>query len=1774
MLRNNIQKKLLAIILIFTLTFANFALVTKTYAASIVDTFLGTNSDTGHKNIEFDSYFGAEDSRSTSVNSDVNNKDLAIKFDLGVNESGYLKNAKIEILESNGEELSFKFKNYEENSETTSNVKATEDEEVVESEEIIADSEDEILETSEDVVEEVTEKVDEEVTTETTEVLDDSTDVAEESNIVNEDSSDFLIQNEEEINEPIISEYVQTFEDNTISLKQINSTSEVKIELPIEYKNLSYVNENTISNEFEVRFSGIYVDSEGNETAVEKRQELTINWMDDRNLNIETSVEKYIDFGAGVILQTLIKVDTRKDENRLPLLETNLEITAPVLGDSSPSNVLVVANSLEGISGEKAGNINFGEDNWKYNKDENKVEITVHNDKKLVKESEYNEDFLKDEQEKEDERLFNGNGIDEYLVTYTYSNISIEDVQNSATADINAKLLVAGSEEKVSNNSYNYEISESQGEIVSLSKVVETEDISKAYEYINYNNNGKYEVEIADNTVVNISYKNIIEDLRVEDTLNAFVSKDMVETETDDIYYKKIEISKENFDKMLGEAGKIEVLDLAGNNVGTIDSSISANEDGILELNIENKYSKLVFKISKPISEGNLIIRNVKAIGDLSIDKASLIAMTEIKSKTVLKANYEYVDEEVVIGEKEAIIKLNDTSSKVKLMMDRESLSTLSENKDVEIRIELNNASLESDIFGHSVFEVELPEYIENLEITNTNILFGEGLNITEIVPEGRIIRITLDGMQDGINTGVISNGTTIVINANIKVNLYTPAKKELVKLKYVNDEATNYENNGEDSFEITYSAPTGLVAVNSITGFNGENSIVQSVRQGDQTEVIDIFAESKIATEEIVVMNNNGNSVSNVSILGRFPFEGARDIITGDDLGTTLDVKVINGITADERNRAEVKVYYSNNADADNDLNNELNRWVENPESLEGMKSYLIVPTNDFVMEDAEVLRFTYTYEIPANLNHNEKIVGTFMVDYTNNSEILVSNEKEEADIVGLTTGEGPEFDINITSNKTEMKEYEELEVTVKAKNVGSSRIQNVVSEFPIPEGSKYVSSNSNSEASLEINEEKTNLVAVLDELDVNEELEYKVNLSAKPLALVNNEEVSTNVVPNTTVNARDLGATLKAVGSEVRVDKSDIRLTESNETANTNYTKGSKLSFSILAENIVNRKLNNLVVTQELPKEFKLDRSFITKYDESKEMEVAIGEGIYNESNRTITFNVDSLDPDGYVYLNYTVEVQDFEETLTKVDLNAIAKADGTEVYESNVLSVNLVKPMLTVTETTNVKTVYIKDGSTIDYIYTIKNTGSSKANNIVFEDIMPEGLEVEKVLVKYNDGAEVEQNCSLDEAIVIGSLNVNETLTITVRARANYLETTSERTVVNSATITADNVSAIKTNSITNIIESSLDMTHARTASSGVNNEESSLNAGVSDNILKTYKIEGTAWEDKNRDGRRDTDEQLLSGIVVRLVDNNTGKIQKTITTDFNGNYSFSGLSNGNYFLIFEYDTVRYAVTAYQKEGIDSNINSDAISSVINQDGKTKYAAITDIIDIKNGSVSDIDIGLMLADAFDLELEKTISKVTVQTSKGITTDDYNFVKLAKTEIASKNLLGAKVTVEYTIKVRNIGDVSGYAKKIVDYMPEDMKFNSSLGENSKWYTGTDGNLYTTALADYELVKGESRTIKLVLTKDMTENNTGIVNNLAEIYEDYNIYGITDRNSTVANKAQGENDLGSADMVILIKTGETLIYISVIITTILIATIAVLMVRKRIALKNKKGGV
>ena len=70
---------------------------------------------------------------------------------------------------------------------------------------------------------------------------------------------------------------------------------------------------------------------------------------------------------------------------------------------------------------------------------------------------------------------------------------------------------------------------------------------------------------------------------------------------------------------------------------------------------------------------------------------------------------------------------------------------------------------------------------------------------------------------------------------------------------------------------------------------------------------------------------------------------------------------------------------------------------------------------------------------------------------------------------------------------------------------------------------------------------------------------------------------------------------------------------------------------------------------------------------------------------------------------------------------------------------------------------------------------------------------------------------------------------------------------------------------------------------------------------------------------------------------------------------------------------------------------------------------------------------------------------------------------------------------------------------------------------ENKDWYL-SNGNVYTTSLANTIINPGETKELKLVLTRQMTNENTGIVRNTAEIASSYNELGIEDINSKAAN--------------------------------------------------------
>ena len=82
----------------------------------------------------------------------------------------------------------------------------------------------------------------------------------------------------------------------------------------------------------------------------------------------------------------------------------------------------------------------------------------------------------------------------------------------------------------------------------------------------------------------------------------------------------------------------------------------------------------------------------------------------------------------------------------------------------------------------------------------------------------------------------------------------------------------------------------------------------------------------------------------------------------------------------------------------------------------------------------------------------------------------------------------------------------------------------------------------------------------------------------------------------------------------------------------------------------------------------------------------------------------------------------------------------------------------------------------------------------------------------------------------------------------------------------------------------------------------------------------------------------------------------------------------------------------------------------------------------------------------------------------------------------------------------------------------------------------------------------GESKTITLTLTKNMNSKDFGVFSNNAEIYEASNNYGLLDIDSTPGNNASNEDDYSIANVVVGVKTGQTVVY--VLLTTVVLAII------------------
>ena len=1554
----------------------------------------------------------------------------------------------------------------------------------------------------------------------------------------------------------IENEYIQSIDiaNNKIYLSKLNNGSNVTIELPIEIlKNdnvsLDYFNKETVT-----KFTGNYVDGEGKDKEISKEVINKLSWKSNAEAELTAENTKYIPYATngnyGVLVQT--KVNSKVKDNLLPLKSTNININAPVINNTKPETVSVVATKTEATNGQSNG-LNFGETNYLYNKETGIVAINTSN---LA-----------------DSISWKSNATDEYLVTFLYEGKEIYDYAKASengiksNIDISSNLTVYSSEEFNVNKTLNLpvEFAKQTGSITDF-KVLVPSSISKGYIYNNYGTEQKTETEYSTKYTATVYSSKLVTELQFMQQYDKFLTEeDAVALTTVDnknyVYNKRVEISQDIFNKILGEDGKITIKDEAGKELASINKDTELN-NGIYSADIsKSNNNKLVIETTSPITEGQLEINIVKAIkGNIDYSKDQMKTFEKMQMELSGKTN-------TTTFTSTAQTLLKNPETKVELEVSKKDLTTVVKNENVEIRAVLDTSNEYYSLFKNPTLKIVLPSYVKEVELKSTNILLNNGLKIksSKVSEENgqKVINVILEGTQTEYAINAEYKGAIIILNTDITLETLTPSGKDYIKLEYTNENEDSLNNKSEIRTEINYIAPTGVVAASGISGYKEGAEDILSISEETQTVKIDTYADKKTVTFSGNLINNYSNNISNISILGRIPSQGNKKIDTDTELGSTFNMQLATGIGSSGINSSNFKLYYSDNPNATKDLKDDNNGWYEQAKTTS--KSFLIVFNSDFEMKQGESFKFSYDADIPANLEFNNSAYGMYKVYYTNKSDIGNMEESKVSAIIGLTTGNGPELEVSLASTANVVREGQIVKMKATVKNTGEMDATNAKLTIPVPKYAVFTNYIASGGFTDEEGDTKT---IELGTIKSNETVQVSYYIRFEDYIIervpIEGEEgtAATSPLPvdvsNTvTLTADQLTNGIISNDAKLTVQEGKISLQlVGNMSEDLTLNEGQILEYTIEVNNIsAEGDLTNTVVTVPLPNGIKFKEATIKdKFSDT----TGTTEGInYDENTNTVTFNLGTLAIRKIIIMEVEIE-----ELNGEFSVMAKATADNVEEHYSNITEYGAEKVELEISELTSTPR-YIKEGDNVTYNLKITNSGRAMIDYMRVIDTLPEELTLVKATYSYS-GVEHSvttlKNGNLE--LPINKLAAGETVNISVVARAKLLSNKDDKEIQNKMRIVASNIEAIETNTVTNIIE--------------YNNDIHDGDGGTTDPSNNRYKITGTAWLDENMDGKRDVTEQTLSNIQVILVNKDGSSIikdpdtkqDKITTTSENGTYQFDNLENGEYLVIFVYDSSNYTLTDYQKDGVSESFNSDAIDINLNINGERRIAGITDVITINGSNVRDIDIGLYTANKFDLRLDKYVSKVTLTTPTiGTTQYEYNS-EVAKFEVLERNVGKSSAVIEYKIVVTNEGSVPGYVKKVVDYLPKEVNFNTEL--NTDWYLSDNGNIYNAKLANEKINPGESKELTLVVSIKVTNDIIGTLNNSAEICESYNELGLQDIDSTPNNKDTSEDDMGKADTVVSIVTGsEIIIYTSIALVVIGVIGIGIYEIRKHVL--NKK---
>lgn len=1563
-------------------------------------------------------------------------------------------------------------------------------------------------------------------------------------------------------------------ENNRIVLNKIDNGSDIILELPIEILSQDEVSSDYFNKEFITKLTGTYVDEDGEESSVEKEITNRLSWNGSAEAELKLENTKYIPYSYnenyGVLLQT--KVNSNIKDCALPIQNTNIQITVPTINNVKPATVTVLATKMEATNGKTNG-LDFTSENYTYDAEAGSLIINTTNNVDNVS--------------------WKKNVVDEYLVTYLFEGQDIYNyvIENGVVANVvatsqitvyNYTVFNANSEATLDINYTNED--EQVGNITDFSVAV-PQELNKGYIYANYDAESKLETEYYTKYIATINSSKLTTSIKLEQNPDQLITADDAIGSTtvngeNYAYNKRIEVSQSIFNKILGEDGTITVSDENGNELGVINKDLAVeNGNYVLDISSQNN-NRLTMTTSAPITEGQLEVTIVKALkGNIDYSRAQMEDFTKMRANLIATAN-------ATSANTEAETTLNEPVTRAEVSIEPQNLSTVLVNEDVEIRAVLDTSNQVYALYKNPVIEIELPEEVANIELNSVDLLLDDELKIasSEIVNEnGRyIIRVELEGTQTKYNdTGdqtSISAGATIVIKADITLDTFASNGTKTINMYYSNENSELYENavtrNSETVGQATANAdlvaPSGLTAANTLSGYDDEGSSIVNISDERQEDTIAVHSEEREITVGGTIVNNYSNDISNVVILGRFLASGNKNVDTNEELGSTFDIPVSEGISVTGTENATI--YYSENVDATNDLNLDTNGWTTSPSNLANVKSYMIVLSSNIAASGR--VEFSYKATIPANLEYDNSSYEMYKVFYTNNSEEAVINETKVSSIIGLTTGQGPNLNVTMTSNVKQengvnvIRQGSQIRVWVTIENTGKLDANNVVLTINKPDEIDILQYDDTMSAytKIEGNQISAGTIAAGESTVVDFNIKLNNTISV--------HQVTEGTV-SFTVTAENMAFEVQNEGLQLSYEDGLFTIENSTNThENVVYTTGANIRYEVTVNNPL-QSMKEIIVTVPLPTGVANVNAYWDTDNGENQDGIQVSEGSITATKNPITTGKSIL------VVTFSIGMNTEERFSTQVYARGTYgdNSQDSGTYYSSERFINVGKPELTGRQL-ELDDPYVREGETFSYNFEFKTSGSGTHYNFVFTDTLPAELEyvrgnIDVIYENANDGQNMTLNCENNVVTAtISRIDPNATINIEIEVIGHLAsEADDEKEIVNRATVSTNQVPEFELNSVTGYLEY---VASEHVDPDDPNNPNDPNNPSTGD---ENSRISGVAWIDGNRDGRRDTEEQMLSGVQVMLLnsanneivkDPSTGNDQIT-TTSSDGRYSFRNVEDGEYIVVFLYDAGQYSITAYQSAGVDESVNSDAISMRITLNGEQRNAGVTDIISISGENARNVDIGLYTSEKFDLRIDKYISRVTLTTPTiGTQATDYNNSKLQRIEVLERNVNQSSAVVEFRIVVTNEGSISGYAKKLVDHIPDYLSFNSEL--NPDWYVSDmTSDVYNASLANDRIEPGESREVSLILSLQITEENLWkTLTNTAEIYESYNEQGTLDIDSTAGNGATNEDDMSQAELVISIVTGNNIIiYISIGLIIVAILGVGIYEIKKRVL--NKK---